>query len=214
EGGGRAGPPVAATSPDVRFLATALSLGPTDASPAPATEPASEPTDESCDCDGIENIEIEFEDFRLVVEASASSASESTGTSEKENGATVKVREVDALLSKTRAWLVRHGEAKGSSGGRAGPPLRALSTSSSSSGNGARPSALSLLGGDRTADKPSIVTKPLSPRTIDTLLGAAKGPSPGDGAPKKSVMEQLAEIRAKQRSLEERQLAKAGGAET
>ena len=198
---------------------------------------------------GGEDVEIGLGDFRLVVETSTSDAtetgdtptSEATGASDKENGAAAagaaipsacssstlsptgkKVREVDALLSQTRAWLVRHGEAKGRGGplpvgAAAGLPLgesRSLSSSSSSSGNGARPSALSLLGG-ADCDRPSIVTKPLSPRTLDSLLGAAKpsGGEEGGGAPKKSIMEQLADIRAKQRLLEQRQLAKAGGAE-
>ena len=196
---------------------------------------------------GGEDVEIGLGDFRLVVETSTSDAtetgdtptSEATGASDKENGAAAaipsacssstlsptgkKVREVDALLSQTRAWLVRHGEAKGRGGPlpvgtAAGLPLgesRSLSSSSSSSSvNGARPSALSLLGG-ADCDRPSIVTKPLSPRTLDSLLGAAKpsGGEEGGGAPKKSIMEQLADIRAKQRLLEQRQLAKAGGAE-
>ncbi len=137
---------------------------------------------------------------------------------------TRSVREVDELLSQTRAWLARHSESHAK---------KQDSLASTSKEDGASSPMESSSSEHRTVAEtlqevtsPGIsLSRPMSPPTLSELLHSKNGTSPASpssplfaltGSPScqstpstgKSIKEQLEEIRAKQRKLEARQKAK------
>jgi len=151
------------------------------------------------------------------------------------------VEDVDALLSKTRTWLVKHNESQQKKARTPRPTpsnaksiLPALSTSMSSErqvmGNitaktvlNPENSSSNSIGSDALRLMSS--ARPMSPSLVEQL-GLIKGvsttpavagaslssisssASSGGGSGKKSILEQLSEIRAKQEEIESRQKAK------
>lgn len=121
------------------------------------------------------------------------------------------VREVDELLSKTREWLVRHNETQSKK--------QTPCSMSDNDKTSLLPSTLSplserkVMGNIATwTEVVSVKHSSLSPASISIAASASTASaSPTEspiGGPKKSIMEQLEEIRSKQRDLELRQKAK------
>jgi len=129
------------------------------------------------------------------------------------------VREVDVLLDKTRAWLDRHNESKLAKQASRLAPTPSLATPVSGErqvmgnitarigpGNNALKSPPSLVVQVLQSKEGSTSTpRDAGASSISSFSGSSSmSPSTSPG-PKKSILEQLGEIRAKQRELEQRQ---------
>jgi hypothetical protein len=123
----------------------------------------------------------------------------------KASGSLSKVEEMDALIKSTRAWLhTQKAERKVMDN------ITAKAVSPTNARNAALPEMKKLETSLPETKSPSLTKiplspQPLSPRTLDSLLLSRKtAPSSG---PKKSILEQLEEIRAKQRERESRAIS-------
>ena len=137
---------------------------------------------------------------------------EAPTTTLNESGTLSKVEEMDKLIQSTRAWLEKQKaqrlakEQDQTTGEKDTDNTEATSMGPKNTMNSTLAEVKKLHTSlnemkSPISTKAKSSAKPLSPRTLDTLLVSRKAPS--STGPKKSILEQLEEIRKKQRDREE-----------
>ena len=128
---------------------------------------------------------------------------EGPDTTLKPSGPLSKVEEMDKLIKSTREWLETQKAERQMTERKAIYNITAETVSPKNTSHSALPEMAKLdtslpeIKSPISKKTPSSSAQPLSPRTLDSLLLSRKTTS-SDG-PKRSILEQLEEIRAKQR---------------
>ncbi|KAK1736564.1 hypothetical protein QTG54_012586 [Skeletonema marinoi] len=132
---------------------------------------------------------------------------EGPDTTLKPSGPLSKVEEMDKLIKSTREWLETQKAERQMTERKAMHNITAETVSPKNTSHPALPEMAKLdtslpeIKSPISKKTPSSSAQPLSPRTLDSLLLSRKTTS-SDGRPKRSILEQLEEIRAKQRERE------------